>query len=95
MNVLVCLTQADADAYSAAVDSKLGYPKRGVNISQIPVDLNVVGVTQRYADVIKHPTLAKWSYQGDVIGDSLGVARPVGSVDQVQTPDWIPVVAVT
>lgn len=85
--IVFTVKQADADAYSAAIDVKLGYPRNGVDIGAGIHAPQVVSRTLRYGAVLKHPVLAKWAYfPEDATVDAQGVALPIGATDN-QTLD--------
>lgn len=100
MTALVCLTLADAQAYQAAVDTKVGYPRDGVDIGAGIHASKAEGRTYHHAAVLPHPTLPQAAYLDntalgdDTTGGKQAVAKPVGAVVQALDATWTPAVAV-
>lgn len=95
MTAAVFVTRADADAYSAAVDARLGYPKPGIDVGggkHVPPPQSA---TARYGDVQKHPTLAQWAYPSDPVVTAAAVALPGGAVVQPLDATWAPVTGIS
>lgn len=66
MNAYVFSNQSSANQLGPIVDGNQGYPKAGFNIGG-GVHVVPLFVTQRYADVLAHPTLPEWAYPADAI----------------------------
>lgn len=92
MSAIVFTQQSDADAYSAAVDAKLGYPRPGVDMGGGLHAPPAQGATTRYGGVQKHPTLTLWAYPNDPAVAAAAIALPVGATVQVLDATWTPAV---
>lgn len=93
MNAIVFTARGDADSISTAIDTRLGYPKPGVDIGGGVHAPPAQTVTIRYGDVERHPTLALWRYpydtpvQGEV---GRGLAIPVTGAVSALDATWFP-----
>lgn len=90
MRAVVCDTQLKADTFSATIDTRLGYPKFGVDIGGgIHLPRNA-SRTLRHAGVFKHPTLSLWAYTDDEVGPRESIPLPPGASAQLLDSTWFP-----
>lgn len=94
MTGIVCDSLAKAQAFSAAINAKVGYPSDGVNIGGGIHASAAEARTLRHADIIAHPTLPQWAYPQDPVEIGAAVALPVNATVQTLDASWFPVVAV-
>lgn len=94
MNATVFVALADVQAYGAAVDAAIGYPRDGVDMGAGPHVAKSASRTTQYSAPIKHPTLSLWAYPIDPQVQTVAarVALPVPISATVQTLDatWFP-----
>jgi hypothetical protein len=88
MNGLICLTKADADAFAAAVDSSLGFPRDGVPIGPGPHVAPAKCRDVHYSTPTKHPTLPQWAVPFDGTVSGIPVAKPIGAIVQALDATW-------
>jgi hypothetical protein len=87
MSHIIFTSQKEAEAYGAAVDKQMGYPKGGTNVGggiHAPADQ---GMTLRYGDVRKHPKDELWSYPDPGLTD---LPLPKDAVKSTLDDSWTP-----
>lgn len=100
MTALVFTVLADAVAYGAAVDTKLGYPKPGTDIGGGFHAPPAQSVTLRYGEARQHPTLQQWAYPdnptqpGPFVAAKDQVPVPATATETALDATWFPAPAV-
>lgn len=91
MNYVVFPSVAVANTFAASIDSRLGYPRVGVDFGRGPHVVPTF-VTQRHGLVEKHPTRNQWCYPDDAPVTALRavVPLPPGAQSRARTPSWTP-----
>jgi len=62
MNARIFSNADFAVRFAKAVDRELGYPSHGVDVGKGKHVPPGVSRTMRYAEVVKHPSMALWAY---------------------------------
>jgi len=93
MTELVFTVLADANVFASSADSRLGYPKNGVDVGGGVHVSTAQGRTFQHAAVVKHPTLSLWRYPWDAVVQGevgKGLTVPVTATPTVLDATWFP-----